>query len=142
MVSRSGLFRRRINALAAVERLLRRFRSGSRKHQPNREYTFGPKDAHRRERRPAARSLAPGWQSSGHCLPAREQRLTPDQFLGGYARPRPCIGLHWCGWSLSSRRPWPDGENFILNAVGEKGVLFFFTQVFERQHGDALFRDR
>ena len=34
------------------------------------------------------------------------------------------------------------GQNFVLDAIGEVGVVFFAAQVFKRQHGDGLFRDR
>ena len=31
-------------------------------------------------------------------------------------------------------------QDFVLHAVGKKGILFFVAQVFKRQNGDALFR--
>ena len=32
------------------------------------------------------------------------------------------------------------GENLVLHAISEVSVLFIITQIFEGQHGDALFR--
>src|SRR5207249_9105480 len=34
------------------------------------------------------------------------------------------------------------GKNFILYTISEIGVLFIVAQVFEREHGDALFGSR
>ena len=31
------------------------------------------------------------------------------------------------------------GENFILHAIGKKGILLFVPQIFKRQDGDAFF---
>ena len=33
-------------------------------------------------------------------------------------------------------------QNFVLHAVGKKGVRLFFAEIFERQNGDAFFRKR
>ena len=30
-------------------------------------------------------------------------------------------------------------QDFVLHAVSEIGVRFFFTKIFKRQHSDALF---
>ena len=34
------------------------------------------------------------------------------------------------------------GQDFILHTIGKEGVVGIAAQVFERQHGDALFGDR
>ena len=33
------------------------------------------------------------------------------------------------------------GQDIVLYAIGEEGVIFFRAHIFKRQNGDALFRD-
>ena len=82
----------------------------------------------------------------GRALHAAFEYMRHAELLADLAQIARSAGLvlHHAGAAdhFQVRDPGQVGEDFVLHAVGEKGVRFFFAQIFERKHGDAFFGTR
>ncbi len=83
---------------------------------------------------------------AGDPLHAALEQVRDAELLRDLAQIARCPGfvLHHAGAAdhFEVRDLRQVGQDFVLHAVGEKRVLLVVAQVFKRQHGDALGRDR